>query len=152
MDFNFKKFENQNQRFEDRITVTNSNSFGFPTKFYKDHNISQFKYAVLYYDSTRMAVGIQFTNSDKEKFKFRVLKSGKGFGGSVLATSFFKTYNITASKYHGRYNWEEKGYPGIGTLFIIILKERVSLKNDHQEHKPSPDASMITEHSNNHNK
>lgn len=124
MDFKFQKFERTNSRYEDRITVTKTNSFGFPTRFYKTNNIDQYKFAVLYYDPEQNGVGIGFTNSEEEKHKFTIIKSKKGFGGSIIATSFFKTYNIDASKYQGRYQWEIKEYPDTGKLFVIVLKEK----------------------------
>jgi len=39
MPYNFKKFEGRNARLESRITITKSNSIGFPTKFYVDNKI-----------------------------------------------------------------------------------------------------------------
>jgi hypothetical protein len=130
MDFNFKKFEHTNQRFEDRITVTGTSSFGFPTKFFKDHNIASYKYVVIFYDADKKAVGLHFTNSEEEKHKYTILKSKVGYGGSVIATSFFKTYNINPKTYQGRYEWEKKEIPEAGTLFVIVLKERVVKEKD----------------------
>lgn len=121
--FNFKKFEKTNQRTENRITVTSSNSFGFPTKFYVDNNIGQYKYVVLYYDEEQKAVGLHFTNNEEEKHKFTILKSKRGFGGAVIATSFFKTNNLNPAQYHGRYEWEKYTQEGAGELFVIKLVE-----------------------------
>lgn len=128
MEFNFKKFENTNQRFEDRISVTGTNSFGFPTKFYQDNHLDQYKYAAIFYDADNKAVGINFNNDENDKHKFSLLKSKKGYGANVIATSFFKSYNIDAKKYQGRYNWEIKDYPDSGRLFVIVLKEKVNSK------------------------
>jgi|GEM_PF-770646 len=135
MDFNFHKFENTNQRFEDRITVTGTNAFGFPTKFFKDQSIENYKYVVIFYDPDKKAVGLHFTNSEEEKHKFTIIKS-KGYGGSVIATSFFKTYNIDPKKYHGKYEWEKKEMPPTGTLFVIILKERVPKEKNQLQSDP----------------
>ena len=41
MDYNFKMFEGRNTRLEDRITITRSNSIGFPGKFYNDNSIKK---------------------------------------------------------------------------------------------------------------
>lgn len=122
--FNFKKFEGTNSRFEDRITVTKSKSIGFPTKFYQDNNLSNYKYVVLYYDVDQKAIGIQFTNSAEEKHKFSIAKSIK-YGGGIVATSFFRTHKIDTAIYRGRYNWEKVPQDGIGDLFVIKLVERV---------------------------
>lgn len=123
MEHGFVKFTQTNQRYEDRITVTGTNTFGFPTRFYENNNIKTYKYVVLYYDAIKKSVGLHFTNSETEEHKFTIIKSKQGYGGSVVATSFFKSYNIDAKKYHGRYTWEKKEYPDTGELFVITLKE-----------------------------
>ena len=124
---NFQKFERTNSRQENRITVTMSNSIGFPTKFYQDQILKDFKYAVLYYDPLEMIVGIQFTNSDEEKHKFSILRSKKGYGGAIVATSFFKFYNIDLIKYHNRYEWKKESAENIGELFTIKLTPRLEI-------------------------
>jgi hypothetical protein len=134
MDFNFQKFERTNSKYEDRITITKRKSFGFPTRFYNDNHIEEYKYAVLYFDKENKAIGINFTNSQEEKHKFTIIKSKKGFGGSIIATSFFKSYTIDSEKYYGRYKWEIKQYPNIEKLFVIVLKERSDF-----EFKASPE-------------
>ncbi len=120
--YNFKKFEKTNQRVESRITVSASNSIGFPTKFFQDNNISEYKYVVLYYDENEKAVGIFFTNDEEEKHKFTLVKSKIGYGASVVATSFFKVNGIDAKFYRNRYEWEKVAQEGIGDLFVIKLQ------------------------------
>lgn len=120
----FQKFTNLHQRHENRISVTSSNSFGFPRKFFKDNKIGRYKYVVLYYDRGNKAIGFYFTSSEEEKHKFSIIRSKQGYGGSVVATSFFKTYNLNPRLYRGKYDWEKKKIEGIGELFIIKLRER----------------------------
>lgn len=122
--YNFKKFENRNARLESRISITRSNSIGFPTQFYRNNNIRQYKYVVLYYDQDKRAVGLYFTNNEEEKNKFSVMHSKKGFGGSIVARSFFRTYNIDLEKHRGKYEWKKHTLEGIGELFVIELRER----------------------------
>lgn len=122
--YKFQKFENRNARLENRISVTRSNSIGFPTQFYRNNNIRQYKYIVLYYDQDKEAVGIHFTSSEEDKNKFSIIHSKKGFGGSVVIRSFFRTYNIDLEKYHGKYKWEKQQLEGVGELFVIDLKKR----------------------------
>lgn len=117
----FKKFIATSKRNENRITITASNSFGFPTKFFKDNNVGDYKYVVLYYDEEQKAVGFQFTNEEAEMHKFTIIKSNRGYGGSIVATSFFKTNNIRPEEYKGRYEWESQEPEGIGKLFVIKL-------------------------------
>jgi hypothetical protein len=124
----FKKFTQVNQRFEDRITVTPTSAFGFPAKFFKDQQLDQYKYAVLYFDQEIMAVGLNFTNSEEEHHKFSLLKSKQGYGGQITARSFFRSYNLDPKKYSGKYEWAiDESDPVVGKLYVIILKEKVSI-------------------------
>jgi len=122
MRYDFEKFTKTKSRYEDRITITASRSFGFPTKFYQDNNLARYKYVVLYYDKNNRAIGFDFTNDEKEKHKYSLIKSG-GYGATVVATSFFKANNIDPKKFKGRYEWKRRNIKGIGQLFIINLEE-----------------------------
>lgn len=121
--YNFKKFEEINKRSEGRITVTGSNGFGLPTKFYRDNQIYDFKYVVLYWDQDKKVVGMHFTNDKDEKSKFSIVKSKK-YGGMVSAKSFFTKNEIDAKLYKGRYDYEKHDEPGVGRLYVIRLVER----------------------------
>jgi len=123
MEYNFKKFDKRNVRLESRITITKSNTLGFPTKFSDDNKIKQFKYIVLYYDKKLKAIGINFNNNEEEQNKFSIIKYKK-YGASVIARSFFKVNSIDTEKYHGRYNWKVKEIENIGKLFIIELDNK----------------------------
>lgn len=123
MSYNFQKFEGRNLRLEDRITITKSNSIGFPQKFYKDNNIGSYSYAVLYWDAKNKAIGINFTNSESEKSKFSIMRNTAGYGGGIVARSFFKANEIDPEVYHGRYNWKKEDIEGTGVMFVIELKE-----------------------------
>lgn len=122
MAYNFKKFENTHGRYESRITITSSKSIGFPTKFFKENNIDSYKFVVLYFDEEQKAVGVQFSNDEEERHKFTIIKSKDGYGGSVVATSFFKKYEIDAKTHKGKYDWEKNETP-FGQMFVIRLKE-----------------------------
>ncbi len=124
MQFNFKKFEGRNKRHEDRITITKSGGIGFPTRFYQDNNLANFKYVILYWDEGNKAIGIQFNNDESEKNKFSILKSGAGYGGNIIARSFFKDNRIENNKYYGKYEWVKQTIDGIGEVYTVVLKER----------------------------
>ncbi len=129
MVYNFQKFEATNSRHENRITVTRSNHVGFPTAFYKDNNVANYKYAVLFYDSDRNSIAIHFTNDEMETGKFSIMRNSRDYGGGVVATSFFKSHRIDTKKYAQRYDYQkisfaDAGLPGEGDLFVIDLKER----------------------------
>lgn len=123
MTYQWKKFENLHQRSEDRITVTKSESIGFPTKFYKDNKISQYKWVVLYYDEQQKAIGIKFTNDEAEKNKFTIV-TNPNYGGGVIARSFFRSNNIDTKNYYGRYEWEKDNQGEMGELYVIKLSEK----------------------------
>jgi hypothetical protein len=120
MEYNFKEFTKLNARLESRITITKSNSFGFPTKFSDDNKIKNFKYVVLFYDKDSKAIGIHFTNDEEKKNKFSIIKYEK-YGASVVARSFFKMNSINTGEHHGRYHWKIVKVENIGKLFVIEL-------------------------------
>src|SRR3990167_4189365 len=118
----FVKFEDTNKRLEDRITVTGRSSFGFPTKFFKDNKIDQYKYVTLFFNLEETEVGLYFHNDETEKHKFTILKSHQGYGGSIVASSFFRSKNLDAKIYRGRYEYRKENLPEIGEIFVIKLK------------------------------
>src|SRR5438477_3764634 len=123
MVYNFKKVESRNARTEDRITITKSGGIGFPTKFYNDNKIKDYKYVVLYYDHDQKALGIYFTNDEAEKNKFSIIHSHSGYGGSIVPRSFFKTYDIKPEIYYNRYSWSNEDQEDVGKLYVIHLKK-----------------------------
>ena len=126
MAFTFEKFQNRHSRIEERITITKSNSIGFPSQFYHQNNIKDFKYAVLYWDVQEKSIGIRFTNDESEKKNaFMIARSKIGYGGSISARSFFRHYKIDPTVYHGRYEWTKHSEASVGELFVISLMARV---------------------------
>ena len=121
MSYDFKRFESTGGRYEMRISLTGSRSFGFPTMFYEENKIAKYKYVVLYYDEKQKAVGIKFTADKEEPHKFTLIKSKK-YGASIVATSFFKKYKLDPKKYKRKYNWK-KVRTDFGILFVIELNE-----------------------------
>jgi hypothetical protein len=122
----FEKFQNRHTRLEERITITkSSNSIGFPSHFYHENRIKDFKYAVLFWDAADNAIGIHFTNDESEKKNaFLIARSKEGYGGSISAKSFFRHYKIDPKIYHGRYEWKKRTEDGVGELFVFALKAR----------------------------
>jgi len=125
MQYNFTKFTNRNAKTEERITVTKSNSIGFPTAFYKENGINKYKFVVLFWDNENMAIGIKFTNDENNediKNRFKIAHSSK-YGGGIIVRSFFRGNNIDPQKYNGRYEWKKVNI-GDETIFVIELKEK----------------------------
>lgn len=129
MQYNFIQHTATGKRFEDRITVTRSRAIGLPTQFFTDNKIGDYKFAVLFYDKGSMAVGISFTNDADTEGKIAISRNNQGYGGHILATSFFKANRINVKKFSGRYDYEKKplrdlGMDKDGEMFIIQLTEK----------------------------
>ncbi|HPJ16754.1 MAG TPA: hypothetical protein PK639_00810 [Candidatus Woesebacteria bacterium] len=125
----FEKFSKQNKKYDERITITKSFNFGFPARFFSENNLSSFKYVVLYFDNESKEIGFQFTSDEQEKYKYTLFGQGKtkeGYGGSIIASSFFRNYNIDPKIYHGKYTPEKRLVEGIGDLFVIKLSNKTA--------------------------
>lgn len=136
MDFKFEKFTDVGKRFEDRISVTRNRAIGLPTQFYRQNNIKGFKYGVLFYDGSRNAIGIKFTNEENEAGKISINHSND-YGGHILANSFFKANRINTKRFSGRYDYKKKklrdlGIEEDGDIFVIQLKDNKK-DNDDEE-------------------
>jgi hypothetical protein len=129
----WQKFENTNQRFEDRISISTNYSFGFPKTFYERNGLETYKYLVIFFNPEENAVGFQFTNSEDEKHKFNIFRSKEKYGINITAKSFFKTYNLDPNKYKGKYTSKKEEFAEAGTLYVINL-------NENQEHENVLDA------------
>jgi|ADGO01.1.fsa_nt_gi hypothetical protein len=128
MQYKFVKHTQVGKRFEERITITRARHVGFPTQFYEDNHIKDYKYAVLFYDKDNDAIGIKFTN-ENEPGAIAIARHSKGYGGYISATSFFKANRINTKKYAGRYDFKkvplrEVGFEEDGDLFVIELKAK----------------------------
>jgi len=123
MQYNFKKHEDVHGRFENRISITGVHSFGFPTKFYEDNKLKDYKYVVLFWDAENKAIGLQFSNNEEEKSKLTLVRSSK-YGASLSAKSFFTKNDIDSKKHKGRYEWKKVQVPNVGEMFVIELKEK----------------------------
>ena|SRR3989344_2629821 len=126
----FIKFEGTNKREETRITVTGHSSFGFPTRFYKDNAINQFRFVTLFFNQETNEVGFRFHSDEAEPHKFSISKSKQDYGGGVVATSFFKVNDLKPEAYRGKYDYRKENIPDIGELFIIKLEAKQEPKTE----------------------
>jgi hypothetical protein len=129
MDYSFIKHTKVGKRFEERITVTRNRALGLPTQFCEDNNVKDYKFAVLFYDKEKNAIGIKFSNDENEEGKISITKNNQGYGAHILATSLFKANRINTKKYAGRYDYtkvplRDVGFDEDGTLFVINLIEK----------------------------
>lgn len=122
MKYRFKKFKEKDMGAEDRISIYERYQIGFPAKFCQDNKIRDFKYVVLFWDAGNRAIGLHFTNDEKEKSKFKINHSKKGYSGMMSVRSFFKTHKIDPRKYRDRYKWEKYNIGRREEVFVIKLK------------------------------
>lgn len=121
-EYNFQKFENVRGKYDTRISITSNYSFGIPSGFYKQNDIDQYKYVVVFFDPKKKAVALQFTNDEEEDNKFKIMHNEKA-GGSIAARSFFKAYNLDPTELKGKYQWKKQDtQEEDSVVFIIDLK------------------------------
>ena len=129
------KFTNVNKRREERLTVTRSGALGFPSQFYIDNSVQDYKYVVLYFDKDQMKIGVKFSSDDNEKDKISIIHSKTGNGGYIQARNFFKSYKLDPGIYVGRYEYLKETDTTIGQLLVINLKEKIQ---DEKKENSSP--------------
>ncbi|MEK7533441.1 MAG: hypothetical protein AAB542_03330 [Patescibacteria group bacterium] len=140
-DFQWERFTETRQRFDDHITITKSGGMGFPKKFSQDNHVNDYKYVLLFFDPTNHAIGISFTNDDTEKGKLSLAKSNQGFGANVNARTFFLAKKIDFLSHARKYDWKKESFEG-KDLFVIVLDQPESPAGHQEDKKTESDASQ----------
>ncbi len=122
--YNFQRFERNNSRLGNKISIIKSYEIGLPLSFYEQNKLFNYKYTVLFYDSLKNAIGIQFTNDKSQKGILSVSRASKGGGARISVASFFKANGIDPITCAGRYEWVKYEDPHVGSLFVIDLGKR----------------------------
>lgn len=133
--YKFTEFTQVRAKLQSKITLTESGSFGFTSQLVKDEGLRPYDFVTLYYDSDAKAVGFRFHSDPSYPHLLKVIKS-KEYGVSVSATSFLNVNKIDPAKYSDRYGWKKVEQEGIGTLYVIELKEH-PVNNDSNAELPS---------------
>lgn len=133
LDYNFQEFQNVNAKIEKRISITRSCSFGFPYGFCDENRINDFTFVVLFFDPTKRAIGFLFTTDSEKKYKYSLVKSLSSRSASVVARSFFTTYNLNPGEIHGRYEPKKIVLPTGEQIFVIDLKNKVDENEQTEE-------------------
>lgn len=122
----FIKFEDVGAKLTNSISLTKSQSFGFAGGFVKKYNISQFNFVSLFYDNEdgHNRVGFQFTKDRVGKSSFKIIFGNNRQTASIVARSFFRSFEINSKKYEGRYEPTEMNDENFGTIYFIDLKEK----------------------------
>ncbi len=119
MELFFQEFKNRGAKSPENISLTRSASFGFSYGFCKKHNLTRFRYVVLFYDKKNRAVGFLFTNNKKRKNKYKINHSPSGKSAHVVAKAFIRAHRIDPKTLHGHYKPQIYEQTDIGKLFYI---------------------------------
>jgi hypothetical protein len=130
MSYDFTKYSDYNSRTSDSfISITQSFTFGLSSAFSNTYDITKYGYVVFYYDSVAQAIGLKFTNDQKEPSKFAITRRENAKGFNIGARSFFKKNGLNPEEFAGKYvpkklSSREAGIEGTGNLFVIDLKSK----------------------------
>jgi len=122
--YNFSRFENQGPSNENRISINKGNEIFFSSIFCSDNKVLSYKYAVLFWDSAKKAIGVHFTNDDGERGRYALSHSSKGGGARISDKGFFTTNKIDTATYAGRYVWEKYVDSAVGSLYVFKLESK----------------------------
>ncbi len=121
IDYSFTKFDGIAPRGDDRIAINKTGLIRLSSGFCRKTKARSYKYAVLYFDKTKYAIGIKFSNN-KESGVLTVTHDKSA--ATISAKSFLKVNGLSLRSYYRRYSWEKKTISAIGEIFIIDLKQK----------------------------
>lgn len=98
----------------------NKSGFMISSGFYMKEKIKDFSKIVLYFDSEKKAVGIEFTNNSNAEGSFTLIHGNKGTTGTISARSFVFTHNLNIPEYFGRKVPKKIDFQG-SEIFVIDL-------------------------------
>lgn len=120
--YNLEKFVNVGSRVSNYFISFNKSGFMISSGFYTKEGIKNFSKVVLYFDSEKKAIGMEFINDNDAEGAFALIHANKGTTGSVSARSFITTYNLNKPEYFGRKVPKKIEYQG-NEIFVIDLIE-----------------------------
>lgn len=119
--YNFQEFISQGGRFTPLISIGMAGWIGVSAGFTKKFNISSATGAMLYYDQTKNAIGIKFSEK-REPGMVSVKLMEKG-GAMINAKAFFTKFDIDPKAYKGRFLAKEIETPS-GKMYVFeIIKK-----------------------------
>jgi hypothetical protein len=99
----WERFDSFNAKTADRsITVTSKNTLRLKSAFIDLNELDSYSHAALFFNRSKNSIGIKFVNQNEKGSKFALSKAKIGKGRMISAVSFFKKYDIPATKYAGR--------------------------------------------------
>lgn len=118
--YNLQRFVGVGSRRGSYFISFNKSGFMISSGFYMKEKIKDFSKVVLYFDSEKKAVGIQFTSDSNAEGSFTLIHGNKGTTGSISVRSFVVTHNLNKTEYYGRKIPKKIDYQGSG-IFVIDL-------------------------------
>ncbi len=122
--YNFIRFTNRGSKLGNyKISINKSQTLGLLSGFYTRESIKNYRRAVLFYDKSKNAIGISFTNDANAEGAFAVTHNPNLNTGSITAHSFFIENQIKQEKFFGQKTPKKIKDDKLGTLFVIDALE-----------------------------
>lgn len=121
--YNLRKFVGVGFRTGNYFISFNKSGFMISSGFYLKEKIKDFSKVVLYFDSEKISVGIEFTNDDTAEGAFALTHGNQERTGSISARSFIVANNLNKIEYFGRKAPQKINYQG-SEIFVIDLTNR----------------------------
>lgn len=112
----FERFTQTGRGYKPKISITKSGLIGFNQGAVRHFNLTNYEYAVLYFDRDDSRIGIGLTN-DKNEYGICKLRK-RASGADVSAKSFFDYYNIN----YGESNRYDVEWDGDESKIVVNLK------------------------------
>jgi len=119
--YKFTRYERNYFRGDTRIGINKSGLIRLSSGFSRITNVANFKYVVLFYDTSNKAIAFKFTNT-QENGALKVTKDRTS--ATISAISFIKANNLNPKNYSGRYDWKKLSIPSIGEVYIIDITKK----------------------------
>lgn len=125
-DYNFVRFTSRgSKKGSYQISLNKSLFFGLLSGFYSKEGIKDFKKAILFYDKSRKAIAIIFTNDKNAEGAFSVTHNkNNNNSGSIAARSFFIKNEIAQDQFFGRKIPRKERDDKLGMLYVIDLVDK----------------------------
>jgi hypothetical protein len=119
--YNFKRFTGSYPRGDAKITISGSGIIRFSPRFCQLANLTNFTYAVLFYDAGNRAIAIKFTKK-MEEGGMKLTKDAAAM--TISAISFMKANALFLRSYFRHYDGNKKVLPNIGEVYIVELDKK----------------------------
>ena len=121
MHYNFVKYKGKYLRGDNKISIQKSGLVRLSSGFCRITNAMNYKYSVLFFDSSKRAIAFKFTN-EREEGALKVTKDRNA--ATISAKSFMSANHLSSRSYFRRYDWVKQNISEIGEVFIIELDKK----------------------------